>query len=75
VKGYESRIAGRPDILLWPNVVTGNLVVKALNQFAGATTISIAVGAKVPLVITSRGASPQAKYLTIAVAAAALEKL
>lgn len=72
IKNYQGKIAGDPDILVWPNVVAGNLVGKALVRFGGAKTISFAVGAKCPLVVTSRAASASIKYLTILAAAGAV---
>lgn len=68
-KGMESRVAGDPDLLIWPDVVSGNIAAKALEQFADMKTIVIAVGAKVPLVITSRGATVESKYMSIKAAA------
>ncbi len=69
IKGVESRVAGDPDLLIWPDVVSGNIAAKALEQFADMKTIVIAVGAKVPLVITSRGATVESKYVSIKAAA------
>lgn len=69
IKGVENRIAGDPDLLIWPDVVSGNITAKALEQFADMKTIVIAVGAKVPLVITSRGATVESKYVSIKAAA------
>lgn len=69
-KGYTSHIAGDIDVMLLPSVLAGNLVSKALIVLAGMKTISFAVGAAVPLVITSRGASVEEKYNAILAAVA-----
>lgn len=68
-KGVESMVAGDPDLLIWPDVVSGNIAAKALEQLADMKTIVIAVGAKAPLVITSRGATVESKYMSIKAAA------
>lgn len=71
-KGIESEVAGKPDILLWPNVLTGNIALKAIGCFGGMTrSVSFSVGAKVPIVMTSRGTDMATKYLSILGAAAA----
>ncbi|MDL2314215.1 hypothetical protein LJC36_04455 [Desulfovibrio sp. OttesenSCG-928-C14] len=72
LKGYESRIAGEVDVMIWPGIAAGNLVTKALTELAGADAVTLAVGAKVPMVISSRGASADTKYKTIVAAASAL---
>lgn len=71
-KGYSGVIAGNPDMVLWPNVLAGNIGLKALSRFAGAKSVSYTVGATVPLVITSRGASAENKYKCILAAASAI---
>ncbi|MGB4607064.1 MAG: bifunctional enoyl-CoA hydratase/phosphate acetyltransferase, partial [Sedimentibacter sp.] len=57
IKGYSSPVTGDADILLVPNITTGNIMSKALIEMAGATMAGMVVGAKVPIVLTSRGAS------------------
>ncbi|HNZ83559.1 MAG TPA: bifunctional enoyl-CoA hydratase/phosphate acetyltransferase, partial [Sedimentibacter sp.] len=57
IKGYSSPVTGEADILLAPNITTGNIMSKALIEMAGATMAGMIVGAKVPIVLTSRGAS------------------
>lgn len=71
IKGYKGQISGEVDMLIWPNVVTGNITQKALVEFAGLRNVSFTVGAKVPIVTTSRGATLEQKYSSIIVAAAA----
>lgn len=70
IKGFSSLVAGDPDILLMPNLSAGNISMKAL-MYSGKTKVAgMAVGLKVPLVITSRSAPAEEKYLSILLAAA-----
>ncbi len=70
-KGVDSKIAGQVDVLLWPNVLAGNIGIKGIGCFGGMKkSVAFAVGAKVPLVITSRGTDVDNKYLAILGAAA-----
>ena len=69
IKGYESKVAGDADLLLVPDIVSGNILAKSLTGFGGATTAGLVVGAKVPVVLTSRSAEAQDKYYSIALAA------
>lgn len=73
-KGYKSNVAGDADLLIAHNIVVANSIVKALRIFAGAESSSLVIGAKVPLILTSRGASIESKYMSILVAAAAARK-
>lgn len=73
VKGYESPVSGDPDILLVPNITAGNLIGKTLIYSANAKMAGIVIGAKVPIVLTSRGATMEEKYLSLALAAAVCE--
>ena len=70
IKGYESPVTGDTDILLMPNMTAGNLVAKALMLSAGAKMAGIIVGAEAPIVLVSRGASAEEKYLSLILAAA-----
>jgi phosphotransacetylase len=69
IKGYESAVAGDADLLLVPDLVCGNVFVKTLTGFAGATTAGTVVGAKVPVVLTPRSAEASDKFYSIALAA------
>lgn len=75
IKGYESQVAGDADLLLVPDIVSGNILVKCLTGFAGAKTAGIIIGAKVPIILTSRSAEASDKYYSIALAALAGSKL
>lgn len=73
IKGYESPVTGEADILIAPNITTGNIMSKALLEFAGGTMAGMIVGAKVPVVLTSRGASSEEKYLSLVLSASAVK--
>ncbi|EKF1861865.1 phosphate acetyltransferase [Listeria innocua] len=60
-KGIKNNSAGDADILIAPNIETGNALYKSLVYFAGARVGSAIVGAKVPIVISSRNDTPQNK--------------
>ena len=71
IKQYDSPVAGDADLMLVPTLVAGNLMVKALIFSAGAGFGGIIVGAKVPVVVTSRSAPASDRHLSIVLAAAA----
>ncbi|MBF2675398.1 phosphate acetyltransferase [Listeria marthii] len=60
-KGITDSSAGEADILIAPNIETGNALYKSLVYFAGAKVGSAIVGAKVPIVISSRNDTPENK--------------
>ena len=64
----NSPIAGLADVLIVPNVEAGNLVAKGLLYFAHARMAGLVVGAKVPIVISSRADSAETRYLSLAMA-------
>ena len=68
VKGYESPVAGDADVLLVPDLVSGNLFAKALVYGGGAEMAGLIVGARVPILLISRSASTKEKMNTIALA-------
>ncbi|NLJ59222.1 MAG: bifunctional enoyl-CoA hydratase/phosphate acetyltransferase [Tissierellia bacterium] len=73
VKGYDSPVTGDADILLVPNLATGNIVSKALLELANGIMAGLVVGAKVPIVLTSRGARTEEKYLSLVLAASSVK--
>lgn len=73
IKGFDSPVTGEADILLVPNITTGNIMSKALIEMANATMAGMIVGAKVPIVLTSRGASSQEKYLSLVLCASSVK--
>lgn len=70
IKGYNSPVAGDPDILIVPDIVAGNLLIKSLTCLGGASSFGYVAGAQVPIVITSRSSPSQDKYRSIVLAAA-----
>jgi phosphate butyryltransferase len=73
-KGIRSEVAGDTDLLLMPDIEVGNVLYKSLVFFAKAKVASVILGALVPIVLTSRSDSEQAKYDSILLAAAASKK-
>ena len=65
IKGYESPVAGEADILVLPDIMSGNLLLKTLSVTGGAKFAGTVIGAKVPIVITSRSMPMRDKYLSI----------
>ena len=72
LKGIKNVVAGKTDILLVPNVETGNALVKMMIFFMGACAAGVVVGGKVPVVITSRADDTQARLASMAAAVVAL---
>ena len=68
-KEFISEVAGDADILIVPDITAGNILGKALIEAEGAIMAGLVLGAKAPIVLTSRGASTEEKYLSIALAA------
>ena len=69
VEESASPIAGLADVLIVPNVEAGNIVAKGLLYFAHARMAGLVVGARVPVVISSRADSAETRYLSLAMAA------
>jgi phosphate butyryltransferase len=65
----DSPIAGLADVLIVPNVEAGNIVAKGLLYFAHARMAGLVVGARVPIIISSRADSAETRYLSLAMAA------
>src|SRR5436305_13249571 len=68
IKGIKSEVAGRAQILLVPDLEAGNMLAKNLAYFAKADGAGIVIGARVPIVLTSRADSPRARMASCAVA-------
>jgi phosphate butyryltransferase len=66
MKGIESQVAGYADILITPDVESGNILAKALSYFAKGHMAGVVVGAKCPIVMPSRSDPPQQKMLSLA---------
>ena len=65
IKGHASEICGDVDILLVPNITAGNILSKGLIYWAHARMAGCVLGAQVPIVLVSRGATAQEKLLSI----------
>lgn len=75
IKNYQCENCGDFDVLIVPELVTGNVLSKALILNSGAKMAGMVVGAKIPIVLSSRGASAEEKYLSLAICAAAVQKI
>jgi phosphate acetyltransferase len=68
IKGIASAVAGDADILLVPDLVAGNILAKQLSFMSNADAAGIVLGAKVPIVLTSRADSVRARLTSCALA-------
>ena len=68
IKKIQSEVAGKADILLVPNLETGNALSKIMVYFMGACAAGFIVGGKVPVVVTSRADSTASRLASIAAA-------
>ena len=68
IKGIKSEVAGRAQILVVPDLEAGNMLAKNLAYFANADGAGIVLGARVPIVLTSRADSLRARLASCAVA-------
>jgi phosphate acetyltransferase len=68
IKGIKSEVAGRAQILVVPDLEAGNMLAKNLAYFAKADSAGIVLGARVPVVLTSRADSARARMASCAVA-------
>ena len=73
IKGIKNAVAGQADVLLVPNVETGNGLVKMMIYFMSACAAGVVVGGKVPVVITSRSDDAPARLASMAAAVVALD--
>ena len=69
-KGIVSDVAGDADIMVAPDLNAANILYKSINFLGGASAAAVIMGAKVPVVLTSRADSERSKMLSIALAAA-----
>jgi len=67
-KKIESEVAGDPDILLAPDLEAGNILAKQLSFLANADSAGLVLGARVPIILTSRADSVRSKIASCAVA-------
>ena len=68
VKGIDSDVAGDPDILLVPDLEAGNMLAKQLTFLANADSAGVVLGARVPIILTSRADSVRSRIASCAVA-------
>lgn len=68
-KGIKSEVAGDADLLLVPNIEAGNILYKTLGFFTNSKLAAVILGAKAPIVLTSRADSEEAKLYSIYLAA------
>jgi phosphate acetyltransferase len=67
-KGIKSDVAGDPDILLAPDLEAGNILAKQLSFLANADSAGMVLGARVPVILTSRADSVRSRIASCAVA-------
>ena len=72
IKKISNSVSGNTDILLVPNVETGNALVKMMIYFMGACAAGVVLGGKAPVVITSRSDEAEARLASIAAAIVSL---
>jgi phosphotransacetylase len=67
-KGIHSFVAGDPDILLAPDLETGNMLAKQLSFLANADSAGLVLGARVPIILTSRADSVRSRIASCGIA-------
>ncbi|WP_293813781.1 phosphate acetyltransferase [uncultured Aquitalea sp.] len=67
-KGIVSQVAGDPDILLVPDLESGNMLAKQLTYLAAASSAGVVMGARAPIVLTSRAEDAHGRLASAAVA-------
>jgi len=68
VKGIVGPVAGQADILIVPNVEAGNVMAKSIQYFGHGRMAGLVVGARVPILISSRADSAETRFLSLAMA-------
>jgi phosphate acetyltransferase len=68
IKGIRSEVAGDPDILLAPDLESGNILAKQLSFLANADSAGLVLGARVPIILTSRADTVRSRIASCAVA-------
>ena len=69
IKGYSSPVAGDADILVVPDIVSGNIAAKTITVIGGGRTGGTVLGALVPVLLVSRSATADDKYMSIVISA------
>ena len=75
IKGIKSPVAGKADVLIVDNIDVGNVFYKSLIYFARVRGAGIIMGARAPLVLTSRADPEEVKFLSLALAVVLAERL
>lgn len=75
IKGIKDPYAGKIDILIMPDIEAGNILYKGLTYLTECKTAGIIIGAKIPVVLTSRSDTSETKLNSIALAIYASSKL
>lgn len=73
IKGIASPVAGEADVLVTPDLESGTMLAKLLEYMAGASSCGVVMGARVPIALTSRADSAQARMASAALAAVAAQ--
>lgn len=68
-KGIQSPLEGKADAVIFPDIQAGNVFYKTITAFCHAETAAMLCGTQVPVVLPSRGDSPENKFLSLALAA------
>jgi phosphate acetyltransferase len=68
IKQIDSPVAGRANVLIVPDMEAGNMLAKSLSFLAGADAAGIVLGARVPIILTSRADSAMTRHASCAVA-------
>ena len=66
MKGIDHPVAGRADVVVVPNIETGNALFKMMVYFMSACAAGIVLGGKVPILLTSRADPPQSRLASVA---------
>ncbi|TAM52308.1 MAG: phosphate butyryltransferase [Acidobacteria bacterium] len=66
IKGLRSAVGGDADVLIFPNIETGNVFYKATTILGGARLAAVVVGSSAPCILTSRADSEESKFYSIA---------
>ena len=74
IKQIDSPLAGQADILVAPDAESGNMLVKQFQSLAGVEAAGVVLGARVPIILTSRAANPKIRLASTAIAALLAQK-
>src|SRR5438128_11377106 len=69
IKQIDSAVAGRAEIMVVPDLESGSMLVKQVQSLAGGEAAGVVLGARVPIILTSRAANPKTRLASTAVAA------